>query len=31
MRFFRRKEVPWEVVGIKCVDSVPMYDEEEGE
>ena len=31
MRFFRRKETPWEVVGSKYVDSVPMYDEDEGE
>ncbi|KAK7694430.1 hypothetical protein QCA50_001616 [Cerrena zonata] len=29
MRFFRRKEIPWEVVGTKYVDPVPMYDEDE--
>ncbi|KAI0786024.1 hypothetical protein C8Q75DRAFT_808812 [Abortiporus biennis] len=27
--WFRRKEVPWEVVDHKSVEQVPMYDEDE--
>ncbi|PPQ80021.1 hypothetical protein CVT26_011903, partial [Gymnopilus dilepis] len=29
MRFFRRKEIPWEVVDSRSVDPVPMYYEDE--
>lgn len=28
--WFRRKEVPWEVVGHKGAQPIPMYDEEDG-
>ena len=28
--WFRRKEVPWEVVGHKGVQPIPMYDEDDG-
>ncbi|KAF8971574.1 hypothetical protein BDZ97DRAFT_1914038 [Flammula alnicola] len=29
MKFFRRKETPWEVVDSRSVDPVPMYYEDE--